>query len=127
MATVNLTTSNGNEKNAPLSVTVLACLFMVFCYGMVLPMLFAFGTPFMTQANIELPSMTSLFAALSPWPSIAIAMLSSAFLIGLRIKTKNLVSERVNWIAILATGIITLLGVVAFLAPIVAVMSGLQG
>ena len=75
--------------------------------------------------QFELPQVTKFCASVSPWGSIALAVVIVLILSLLRFSVSRENARRVEWTVIILTAMITLFAIAAFVSPMYAVVQGL--
>lgn len=114
-----------NPQGAP-HVTIFSCLFAVFGFAVLLPLMYGFAQPMFEEFEVKLPGVTELFFWLTPWMSIGLGLIICLVLVMVQFTASARISLVLGWLSILFTALITLAGTLGLAMPLLGVVKGLS-
>lgn len=114
-----------NGGNTPADAMYLAIAFVLFSFGVILPLIYGVGKPFFEGVGMSLPRFTSFLMHVPPWTMMGVSVLVSVGLYVIHLQMNSKKFRLIAWTVIGVTAVIMLVGVLAFLSPLFSVVSAL--
>ena len=118
---MSIARQNLNDRNPH---ATFAIFFVIFSLCLML-ILYSTGTKYYEALQMSVPSATSWFQALFPWPMIAFSLLVLFTIHSMRSRLGKSSITKMSWAIIGATALVTLLGAFQLVSPMLTILSGM--